>query len=255
MRRRLHNMRTLQFMPEASRRRIAEETLEIYAPLAGRMGMHDMREELEELAFRVVNPEAYATISGRLEELRRRNSTLIASIEKELTEGFVRHGISAEVHGREKRPYSIFRKMERKAVSFEQLSDIIGFRVIVGSVPECYAALGVVHSTWPAVPGRFKDYISTPKQNDYRSLHTTVLGPGHQRVELQVRTREMHEIAEYGVAAHVIYKENVSDSVKSGNGVRKDRLASIDSNAYRWLKQLVDMLAEGDTPEEFLEHT
>ncbi|MCB1496830.1 MAG: bifunctional (p)ppGpp synthetase/guanosine-3',5'-bis(diphosphate) 3'-pyrophosphohydrolase [Bauldia sp.] len=264
---RLHNMRTLQFMPEASRRRIAEETLEIYAPLAGRMGMHDMREELEELAFRVVNPEAYATISGRLEELRRRNSTLIASIEKELTEGFVRHGISAEVHGREKRPYSIFRKMERKAVSFEQLSDIIGFRVIVGSVPECYAALGVVHSTWPAVPGRFKDYISTPKQNDYRSIHSTVIGPGRQRVELQIRTRGMEQVAEYGIAAHALYKDEVPVRTKGNgangvNGARPTNGASggksgfdAEIRAYQWLRHTIEMLAEGDTPEEFLEHT
>lgn len=261
---RLHNMRTLQFMPEASRKRTAEETLEIYAPLAGRMGMHDMREELEELAFRVVNPEAYATIADRLDELRRRSSTLIVGIESELTEGFARRGIAAKVHGREKRPYSIFRKMERKAVSFEQLSDIIGFRVIVGSIPECYAALGVVHSTWPAVPGRFKDYISTPKQNDYRSIHSTVIGPGRQRVELQIRTAEMNRIAEYGIAAHALYKDEVPIKAK-GNGANGVNGANGSSHgkggfdaeirAYQWLRHTIEMLAEGDTPEEFLEHT
>src|SRR5699024_1574130 len=149
---------------------------EIYAPLAGRMGMHDMREELEELAFRTVNPEAHATIEHRLAELRDRNRSLIESIERELTDRLGRAGIAADVKGREKRPYSIFRKMERKAVSFEQLSDILGFRVIVKTLAECYATVGVVHSTWAAVPGRFKDYISTPKQNDYRSIHTTVVG-------------------------------------------------------------------------------
>jgi len=262
---RLHNMRTLQFMPETSRRRTAEETLEIYAPLAGRMGMHDMREELEELAFRVVNPEAYATIAGRLAELRGRNSTLIASIERELTEGFERNGIHANVWGREKHPYSIFRKMERKAVSFEQLSDIIGFRVIVGTVADCYAALGIVHSTWPAVPGRFKDYISTPKQNDYRSIHTTVIGPGRQRVELQIRTADMDRIAEYGIAAHALYKDGVSVKAKRGNGAngvnganggsRPGNGASEEIRAYQWLRHTIEMLAEGDTPEEFLEHT
>jgi GTP diphosphokinase / guanosine-3',5'-bis(diphosphate) 3'-diphosphatase len=255
---RLHNMRTLQFMPEASRKRTAEETLEIYAPLAGRMGMHDMREELEELAFRVVNPEAHATIADRLAELRSRNSTLIGSIERELTEGFERNGISAGVLGREKRPYSIFRKMERKAVSFEQLSDIIGFRVIVGSVAECYAALGVVHSTWPAVPGRFKDYISTPKQNDYRSIHTTVIGPGRQRVELQIRTAEMDRIAEYGIAAHALYTDDVKVKSK-GNGANGGNAPGngVDDEirAYQWLRHTIEMLAEGDTPEEFLEHT
>ena len=185
---RLHNMRTLQFMSPEARGRIAQETLDIYAPLAGRMGMHDMREEMEDLAFRTLNPEAYATIERRLADFRTHNRTLTERIENELTERLAKAGISAEVKGREKRPYSIFRKMERKAISFEQLSDILGFRVVVGSVGECYAALGVVHTTWPTVPGRFKDYISTPKQNDYRSIHTTVIGPGSQRVELQVRT-------------------------------------------------------------------
>src|SRR6185436_15607901 len=198
---------------------IAEETLDIYAPLAGRMGMHDMREDLEELSFRTVNPEAYATITLRLSELRTRNRALIKSIETELAERFRVNGIQAKVKGREKRPYSIFRKMERKAVSFEQLSDILAFRVLVGSVADCYAAVGLVHTTWPAVPGRFKDYISTPKQNDYRSIHTTVIGPGSQRVELQIRTEPMHRIAEFGIAAHALYKDGVRPAKPvKGNG-------------------------------------
>jgi guanosine-3',5'-bis(diphosphate) 3'-pyrophosphohydrolase len=254
---RLHNMRTLEFMPEESRKRNAEETLEIYAPLAGRMGMHDMREELEELAFRVVNPEAHSTITERLAEQRDRNKSLIARIEKELTEGLATNGVKARVSGREKRAYSIFRKMERKAVSFEQLSDIIGFRVIVETVPECYAALGVVHSTWPAVPGRFKDYISTAKQNDYRSIHTTVIGPGQQRVELQIRTGQMDRIAEYGIAAHALYKDGIAAKPKAnggGNG-RSGAGSSDEIHAYEWLRRTIEMLAEGDTPEEFLEHT
>ena len=256
---RLHNMRTLQHMPAESRARIAEETLEIYAPLAGRMGMHDMREELEELAFRTVNPEADATISSRLAGLRERNRRLIENIERELTERLDRAGIKAEVVGREKRPYSIFRKMERKAVSFEQLSDILGFRVVVGTVAECYAAIGVVHTAWPLVPGRFKDYISTPKQNDYRSIHTTVVGPGSQRVELQVRTAEMHRIAEFGIAAHVFYKDGVAPPKKKGsgaNGKGSDHGGfHEDIRAYEWLRKTIAMLADGDTPEEFLEHT
>jgi guanosine-3',5'-bis(diphosphate) 3'-pyrophosphohydrolase len=259
---RLHNMRTLQHMPAEARGRIAEETLEIYAPLAGRMGMHDMREEMEELAFRTVNPEAHATIARRLAELGRRNRQLIERIENELTERLDRAGIAAEVVGREKRPYSIFRKMERKAVSFEQLSDILGFRVVVGSVAECYAAVGVVHTTWPAVPGRFKDYVSTPKQNDYRSLHTTVVGPGSQRVELQVRTAEMHRVGEYGIAAHALYKDGVAKKAR-GNGANgkgangAEPLSGFDdeTGAYEWLRRTIEMLAEGDTPEEFLEHT
>ena len=266
---RLHNMRTLQFMPVEARGRIAQETLDIYAPLAGRMGMHDMREELEDLAFRTVNPEAYATIQRRLEEFRVRNRTLTESIERELTEKLAAAGIAAEVKGREKRPYSIFRKMERKAISFEQLSDILGFRVIVGTVGECYAALGVVHTTWPTVPGRFKDYISTPKQNDYRSIHTTVIGPGSQRVELQVRTAEMHRIAEYGIAAHALYKDGVAPTKPkaNGNGAAKPNGGGNGSggsalpgfneeiHAYEWLRRTIEILAEGDTPEEFLEHT
>jgi guanosine-3',5'-bis(diphosphate) 3'-pyrophosphohydrolase len=261
---RLHNMRTLEHMPMEARARIAEETLEIYAPLAGRMGMHDMREELEEIAFRTVNPEAHATIANRLAELRIRNRSLIQRIEDELTERFDHNGISAHVWGREKRPYSIFRKMERKAVSFEQLSDIYGFRVIVDTVKECYSAVGIVHTTWPSVPGRFKDYISTPKQNDYRSIHTTVIGPGSQRVELQIRTADMHRIAEYGIAVHALYKDGIAGPAAKpngaggtkGNGATAARSGfNEEIRAYEWLRRTIEMLAEGDTPEEFLEHT
>ena len=259
---RLHNMRTLEHMPAEARSRIAEETLEIYAPLAGRMGMHDMREELEEIAFRTVNPEAHATIANRLAELRIRNRSLIQRIENELTERFDHSGITAHVWGREKRPYSIFRKMERKAVSFEQLSDIYGFRVIVDTLGQCYSALGIVHTTWPSVPGRFKDYISTPKQNDYRSIHTTVIGPGSQRVELQIRTEEMHSIAEYGIAVHALYKDGVKAAPAKVNGGANGNGATLaqsgfseEIRAYEWLRRTIEMLAEGDTPEEFLEHT
>src|SRR6186713_771093 len=183
---RLHNMRTLSHMPPEARRRSAEETLDIYAPLAGRMGMHEMREELEDLSFRELNPEAFAVVTERLQTLAERNRNLIGEIETQLSKNLQRNGIEAVVKGRRKRPYSIWRKMERKSIGFEQLSDIFGFRVIVNSVEECYRAIGVVHTAWPVVPGRFKDYISTPKQNDYRSLHTTVIGPGNQRVELQI---------------------------------------------------------------------
>src|SRR5215468_4829116 len=206
---RLHNMRTLSHMPPEARRRSAEETLDIYAPLAGRMGMHEMREELEDLAFCELNPDASRVIVERLETLEARSLGLVADIEQQLTKKLADRGIAALVAGRRKRAYSIWRKMERKSVGFEQLSDIVGFRVVVKTMPECYQALGIVHTTWPVVPGRFKDYISTPKQNDYRSIHTTVIGPSQQRVELKIRTREMHEIAEYGIAAHALYKDNV----------------------------------------------
>jgi GTP diphosphokinase / guanosine-3',5'-bis(diphosphate) 3'-diphosphatase len=243
---RLHNMRTLEYRPPEARRITAEETLDIYAPLAGRMGMQEMREELEDLSFRELNPDAYKVITERLDALAERSKAWIAEIEQQLTRKLADSGITAEVAGRRKRAYSIWRKMERKAVGFEQLSDIFGFRVIVGSVVECYQALGIVHTTWPVVPGRFKDYISTPKQNDYRSIHSTVIGPGKQRVELQIRTRAMHQIAEYGIAAHALYKDNVGSPTE---------MLSRESNAYAWLRRTIELLAEGSNPEEFLEHT
>ena len=243
---RLHNLRTLAHRPPEARRRTAEETLDIYAPLAGRMGMQEMREELEDLAFRELNPDAYKVLSERLETLTARSSAWITEIEQQLTRKLADRGIAAEVTGRRKRAYSIWRKMERKAVGFEQLSDIFGFRVVVDSLPACYQALGIVHTTWPVVPGRFKDYISTPKQNDYRSLHTTVIGPGRQRVELQIRTRDMHQIAEYGIAAHPLYKDE--------QGSPTEQLVR-ESGAYAWLRRTIELLAEGSDPEEFLEHT
>src|SRR5918993_1275634 len=242
---RLHNMRTLQFMPADKRTRIAEETLEIYAPLAGRMGIQEMREELEDLSFQNLDPEAYEAINRHLHELTARSEKLVEEIERTLTKKLGVQGIEAQVSGRQKRPYSIWRKMERKSVSFEQLSDIFAFRIIVGTIDECYRALGAVHTSWPMVPGRYKDYISTPKQNDYRSIHTTVIGPGSQRVELQIRTAHMDEVAEYGIAAHALYKEGVNDNSRLAN----------ESRAYQWLRRTVDLLAEGDNPEEFLEHT
>lgn len=243
---RLHNMRTLHYMAPEKRLRIAEETVEIYAPLAGRMGMQELREELEELAFRHIKPEAHATITKRLEEVTQREGKVISEIESDLKTKLAERGIEAQVFGRRKRPYSIWKKMERKSVSFEQLSDIFGFRVIVDTPEDCYRVLGIVHMTWPMVPGRYKDYISTPKQNDYRSLHTTVVGPGRQRVELQIRTDRMDRVAEFGIAAHARYKDGRTTGVVA---------AADESRAYQWLRRTVDLLAEGDTPEEFLEHT
>jgi len=243
---RLHNMRTLEFVPPEKRARIAEETMEIYAPLAGRMGMQDMRDELEELSFQHVNAEAYETVTKRLEELSKTNRGLIREIEAELGDLFEEHGLNATVTGRQKKPYSVFRKMQSKSLSFEQLSDLYGFRVVVDSVGDCYRALGIIHTRWSVVPGRFKDYISTPKQNDYRSIHTTIIGPSRQRVETQIRTARMHEIAEYGVAAHAIYKDN---------GAADKALLPHDSNAYSWLRRTIEQLSVGDNPEEFLEHT
>jgi RelA/SpoT family (p)ppGpp synthetase len=243
---RLHNMRTLEFVPPASRRRIAEETLDIYGPLAGRMGMQEMREELEDLAFQVLDPEAYAVVMQRLDALAERNRNLIGEIESQLSKNLRKNGLSAHVSGRRKQAFSIWTKLERKSVGFEQLSDIFGFRVILLTVAECYAALGLVHTTWPVVPGRFKDYISTPKQNDYRSIHTTVIGPGNQRVELQIRTEEMDRIAEFGIAAHAFYKDGVGSPTE---------LLKRESSAFAWLRHTIDVLAQSTNPEEFLEHT
>ncbi len=242
---RLHNMRTLEHMNPEKRARISEETMDIYAPLAGRMGMQDVRDELEDLSFRYLNPEAYETVTNRLAELSPRNEGLITKSEDELRDLLVANGLTdAVVKGRQKRPYSVFRKMQSKSLSFEQLSDVYGFRIIVGDVPACYRALGIVHTRWRVVPGRFKDYISTPKQNDYRSIHTTIVGPSRQRIELQIRTKRMHEIAEYGIAAHALYKDGGANE-----------LLSKESSAYSWLRHTIEALSEGDNPEEFLEHT
>ncbi|TIX23817.1 bifunctional (p)ppGpp synthetase/guanosine-3',5'-bis(diphosphate) 3'-pyrophosphohydrolase [Mesorhizobium sp.] len=246
---RLHNMRTLDHMPEAKRLRIAEETMDIYAPLAGRMGMQGMREELEEIAFRFINPEAYRAVTARLAEIFERNKGVLTDIEQALSTLFEKHAINANVKSRQKKPWSVFRKMEAKALSFEQLSDIFGFRVVVDTVEDCYRALGAIHTAWSMVPGRFKDYISTPKQNDYRSIHTTIVGPSRQRVELQIRTREMNKIAEYGVAAHSIYKDTGGKTNGAAHAISKE------TNAYAWLRRTIEQLAEGDNPEDFLENT
>jgi guanosine-3',5'-bis(diphosphate) 3'-pyrophosphohydrolase len=243
---RLHNMRTLEFVPPTSRHRIAEETLDIYAPLAGRMGMQEMREELEDLSFRTLDPEAYAVVMQRLDALAERNRNLIGEIESQLSKNLQKNGVAAHVYGRRKQPFSIWTKMERKSVGFEQLSDIFGFRVVMNDVEACYRALGVVHTSWPVVPGRFKDYISTPKQNDYRSIHTTVIGPGNQRVELQIRTEEMDQIAELGIAAHAFYKDGVGSPTE---------LLKRESNAFAWLRHTIGILSDSANPEEFLEHT
>ncbi|SJM32995.1 RelA/SpoT family protein [Mesorhizobium delmotii] len=246
---RLHNMRTLDHVPEAKRLRIAEETMDIYAPLAGRMGMQGMREELEEIAFRFINPEAYRAVTARLAEIFERNKGVLSEIEMALSTLFDKYAIKAEVKSRQKKPWSVFRKMEAKALSFEQLSDIFGFRVVVDTVEDCYRALGAIHTTWSMVPGRFKDYISTPKQNDYRSIHTTIVGPSRQRVELQIRTYQMNKIAEYGVAAHSIYKDSGGKVNGTAHAISKE------TNAYAWLRRTIEQLAEGDNPEDFLENT
>ncbi|HTK84320.1 MAG TPA: bifunctional (p)ppGpp synthetase/guanosine-3',5'-bis(diphosphate) 3'-pyrophosphohydrolase [Patescibacteria group bacterium] len=241
---RLHNMRTLHhFNNEDKKRRIARETLEIYAPLAERIGLHKIKEELEDLAFGHLNPEAREGISNRLSFLRTEGSEIVRNIIKELKSALKKAGVEADVTGREKTRYSIWRKMQRKNVAFEQLSDLMAFRVVVESVEQCYHALGIIHGDYPTVPGRFKDYISTPKPNGYRSVHTTVIGPEKHRIEVQIRTRQMHEEADLGVAAHWAYKEG---------GSRADMK---DVKKYRWLRELLDIIENEQKPEEFLENT
>ena len=248
---RLHNMRTLNHVKPEKRARVAQETMDIYAPLAGRMGMQLIRDEMEDIAFKILNPEANKVIDDRLARLHLESGDMLREIEVALTKELASHGISASVKGREKRAYSIWRKMERKHLALDQLSDIFGFRVLVESVNDCYLALGMVHQTWRAVPDKFKDYISNPKQNDYRSLHTIVIGPHSMRVEMQIRTKLMHEVAERGVAAHALYKD-VGEAKMAQLGVR---VPAAESNAYRWLRHLMEVLQDGDSPKEFLEHT
>ncbi len=252
---RLHNMRTLEHMRPEKRRLIAQETMDIYAPLAGRMGIQEIRDELEELSFRWLHPAAYETLMSRLNVLREQNRGMTEEIASELKTKLQAQAVKADVTSREKKPYSIWLKMQNKQISLEQLSDVYGFRVIVPTIEDCYTAIGVVHTTWRVVPGRFKDYISTPKHNDYQSIHTTIVGPRHQRVELQVRTAEMHQIAEYGVAAHSGYKLAALAKLNGDAHHVLNGAAPSESSAYQWLRKLVDNLLEGDNPEEFLEHT
>jgi GTP pyrophosphokinase len=239
---RMHNMRTLHYIKNPDkRRRIAMETMEIYAPLAERIGMQGIKMELEDLAFAELHPDARGSIVARLSFLREQGGDLIGRILEELRKILTEAGITATVSGREKTPYSIWQKMQRKNVGFEQLSDIMAFRVAVNGIEDCYRALGVIHSKYPMVPNRFKDYISTPKPNGYRSLHTGVFGPERHRIEVQIRTTEMHEVAELGVAAHWKYK--------------RDDGTLTDGRQYRWLRELLDILEHASNPEEFLEHT
>ena len=238
---RLHNMRTLHFVKPHKQVRISQETMDIYAPLAGRIGMQAVREELEDISFTYLNPDARNSIIARLTSIREQGEDLVQGILDSLKARLAENGIDAYVYGREKRPYSIWKKMQAQKISFEQLSDVIAFRVIASDEDECYRILGVIHRTWPSVPDRFKDYISTPKQNGYRSVHTTVIGPKGQRVEVQIRTKDMHEVAEQGVAAHWHYKE--------GGKLRNK------SQSYEMLHDLMHLLEISDSSEEFLEHT
>ncbi|MEX0921187.1 MAG: bifunctional (p)ppGpp synthetase/guanosine-3',5'-bis(diphosphate) 3'-pyrophosphohydrolase [Rhodovibrionaceae bacterium] len=238
---RLHNMRTLKYVKsEEKRRRIARETMDIYAPLAERIGMQRFKDELEDLAFAELNPDARESIVARLKFLEDQGGNLVDKVIDQLQRGLAEEGLETWVSGRAKSPYSVWRKMQRKNITFEQLADIVAFRVVCKTTEDCYRILGVLHSRYATVPGRFKDYISTPKPNGYRSVHTGLIGPERQRIEVQIRTREMHDQAEFGVAAHWRYKQSA---------------AQIEGKQYRWLRELLDILDHASNPEEFLEHT
>jgi len=237
---RLHNMRTLHHIPSAEKRqRIARETMDIYVPLSERMGMQSFKDELENLAFAQLNPEARESVESRLKFLHETTENPVENIMQELKEILDSSHIAAQVTGREKTPYSIWVKMQSKNIAFEQLSDIMAFRIAVDSVEQCYQVLGVIHRNYSVVPGRFKDFISTPKPNEYQSLHTTVIGPLNHRIEVQIRTHEMHRIAEFGVAAHWQYKQGDTH----------------DGGQYDWLRTLLEIMEHATGGEEFLEYT
>ncbi|WP_343344373.1 bifunctional (p)ppGpp synthetase/guanosine-3',5'-bis(diphosphate) 3'-pyrophosphohydrolase [Sphingomicrobium sp. XHP0239] len=241
---RLHNMRTLHHIPkEEKRRRIARETMDIYAPLAERVGLYEMMKEMQTLAFKHLEPDAYKSIIRRLRQLNEQGGDVISRIGLNLELHLSDHGLDAEVAGREKHPYSIWRKMAERHISFEQLSDVMAFRVIVENVDDVYRALGLIHQRWPMVPGRYKDFISTPKRNGYQSLHTSVIHDSNMRIEVQIRTKDMHELAERGLAAHWAYKTG-ERAIGPGPDIRTP-----------WIEDLVEILEHADGPEELLEHT
>ncbi len=240
---RLHNMRTLKAITkEEKRKRIAQETMEIYAPLADRMGMHRIRDELEDLSFEILNNEARKLIKERLDEIKLDRKDLFEEQSFELSEILNDNEINAEIHGREKTPFSIWRKVQKKRVSLEQITDIIGFRIILKNVDDCYKTLGIFHKKWNCIPGKFKDYISSPKINGYKSIHTSVIGSNKKPIEIQIRTHEMHEFAERGVASHWQYKSS-------------EKFNSLSWKEYDWLKDLVEIIEKNENPEDSYEYT
>jgi len=240
---RLHNMRTIDAISKIEKKeRIAKETMEIYGPLADRMGMHRIRDELEDLSFKVLNNKARELIKKRLDEIREDKVNNFKSISIQITELLNDHDIKAKIFGREKTPFSIWRKVQKKRISLEQSTDIIGFRVILPSEDDCYQALGIFHQHWNCIPGKFKDYISSPKINHYKSLHTAVIGPNKRPIEIQIRTMEMHEFAERGIASHWKYKSS-------------EKFNSLTWKEYDWLADLVEIIDKNENPEHFYEYT
>jgi len=240
---RLHNMRTIDAIGKIEKReRIAKETMEIYAPLADRMGMHLIRDELEDLSFKVLNSKARELINKRLDKVKYDKVNNFNSISLQLSELLNEHKINALIVGREKTPFSIWRKVQKKRISLEQISDIVGFRIILDKVEDCYKTLGVFHKQWNCIPGKFKDYISSPKINNYQSLHTAVIGPNKRPIEIQIRTMPMHEFAERGIASHWKYKSS-------------EKFNSLTWREYDWLADLVEIIDKNENPEHFFEYT
>jgi len=240
---RLHNMRTLKFVPDEQKRlRKAKETMEIYAPLADRMGMNRIRDELEDLSFSYLNPNPRKLIVDRLSLNKNNIDKNFSEISKEFEKTLSSNGIKSKIIGREKTPFSIWRKIQSKRVSLEQLTDVIGFRIIVEDIETCYKTLGIFHSTWSMIPGRFKDYISTPKINNYKSIHTAIIGPKRERVEIQIRTQEMHDFAERGIASHWIYKSS-------------EKVSELALKEYDWLRDLVEIMEKEKNTDQSLEYT
>ena len=240
---RLHNMRTIKFVKDKNKQiRKAKETMEIYAPLADRMGMHRIRDELEDLSFEVLNEEARKLIKDRLDKIKENNLTNFNNISDELNKILFKKDIESKIYGREKTPFSIWRKIQKKRTSLEQITDIIGFRIILKDVDNCYKALGVLHSKWNCIPGKFKDYISSPKINKYQSIHTAIIGPNKRPIEIQLRTMQMHEFAERGIASHWKYKSS-------------EKFNSLTWKEYDWLADLVEIIDKNENPEDFYEYT
>jgi Guanosine polyphosphate pyrophosphohydrolases/synthetases len=236
-------MRTINAINEIEKKeRIAKETMEIYAPLADRMGMNRIRDELEDLSFKVLNNDASELIKNRLDEIKEDKENSFNSISFQFSDLLNQHHLNAEIIGREKTPFSIWRKLQKKRISLEEISDIIGFRIILDKVEDCYKALGIFHSKWNCIPGKFKDYISSPKINKYQSLHTAIIGPNKRPIEIQVRTKPMHEFAERGIASHWKYKSS-------------EKFSSLTWKEYDWLKDLVEIIDKNENPEHFFEYT
>jgi len=240
---RLHNMRTIKFVKDKNKQiRKAKETMEIYAPLADRMGMNRIRDELEDLSFQILNNDARELIKKRLDEIKENRTSSFKNISYEFSNLLNQNELNAQIIGREKTPFSIWRKVQKKRVSLEQISDIIGFRIILDNIEDCYKALGIFHSKWNCIPGKFKDYISSPKINKYQSLHTSIFGPNKRPIEIQIRTMPMHEFAERGVASHWKYKSS-------------EKFNSLTWKEYDWLKDLVEIIDRNENPEHYFEYT